>query len=108
MNGLQGKTGVRDLKIQTFWKHKTIFFLKKIRKNLKLLESLCNTLQILSAHSFDKTPFNERLMDSTCKTNLVRKINKWICCTYSRTAVILNRIDIGRKFFKLSIGYFHA
>jgi hypothetical protein len=67
MNEMHRKTDVRDLKIQTFGKHKTIFFLKKIKKNLKLLGILRNSLQILSVHPFDKTHFNELLMDSTCK-----------------------------------------
>jgi hypothetical protein len=34
-----------------------------IHKNLKLSGSLRNTLQILSAHPFDKTPLNELLMN---------------------------------------------
>jgi hypothetical protein len=47
-----------------------------IHKNLKLPGSLRNTLQILSAHPFDKTPLNELLMNISSQNDPERNFNQ--------------------------------
>ena len=59
------------------WTEESLYLIVAIiHKNLKLSGSLRNTLQILSAHPFDKTPLNELLMNISSQNEPERNFNQ--------------------------------